>query len=90
MGLRYLFIRHNGISSCKRRLFFHAFLPGTPMDFLQASVRAPWSFIRNTDHRYALKVWGEEARFLDWRVTDEDYADPVNFTRLKALGFSDR
>ena len=71
-------------------LLFHCFLPGVPMDFLQGITRTPWSFIRNTDRRYALKVWGEEARFLDWRVTAEDYADPENFTRLKALGFSDR
>ena len=71
-------------------LLFHCFLPGVPMDFLQGITRTPWSFIRNTDRRYALKVWGEEARFLDWRVTSDDYADPDNFTRLKALGFSDR
>jgi hypothetical protein len=71
-------------------LLFHAFLPGTPMDFLQASARAPWSFIRNTDDQYAIKVWAEEKRFLDWRVTERDYDEPTNFLRLKALGFEDR
>jgi hypothetical protein len=71
-------------------LLFHCFLPGVPMDFLQGITRTPWSFIRDTDRRYALKVWGEEARFLDWRVTADDYAEPKNFPRLKALGFSDR
>jgi hypothetical protein len=71
-------------------LLFHAFLPGTPMDFLQASVRAPWSFIRNTDHRYAIKVWAEEKRFLDWHITAHDYDAANNFPRLKALGFMDR
>lgn len=71
-------------------LLFHAFLPGAPMDFLQGIARTPWSFIRNTDRRYALKVWGEEARFLDWRVTGSDYEDPHNFRRLKSMGFTDR
>lgn len=69
------------------QLLFHAFLPGVPMDFLQANARAPWSFIRNTDHRYAIKVWAEESRFLDWRVSPDDYADPSAFPRMKGLGF---
>lgn len=71
-------------------LLFHGFLPGVPMDFLQGIARVPWSFMRSTDRRYALKVWGEEARFLDWRVTDDDWDDPAHFTRLKALGFGRR
>lgn len=71
-------------------LLFGGFLPGVPMDFLQGIARVPWSFIRTTDRRYALKVWGEEARFLDWRVTDDDWNDPAHFTRLKALGFEHR
>lgn len=70
-------------------LLFHGFLPGVPMDFLQSITRAPWSFIRNTDHRYAIKVWAEEARFLDWRVTPEAYDNPTAFLRLKELGFVD-
>ncbi|MDX1746318.1 MAG: glucosylglycerol hydrolase, partial [Halobacteriales archaeon] len=71
-------------------LLFHGFLPGVPMDFLQGIARTPWSFVRTTDRRYALKVWGEEARFLDWRVTEEDWDDPEYFPRLKALGFRHR
>jgi hypothetical protein len=82
-------IRH-AYDHAAANLLFHAFLPGVPMDFLQASARAPWSFVRNTDHRYAIKVWAEEKRFLDWRVADADYDDPGNFPRLKALGFVDR
>jgi hypothetical protein len=70
-------------------MLFHGFLPGVPMDFLQGIARLPWSFIRNTDRRYALKVWGEEAKFLDWRVTVADYDDPDHFNRLKAFGFTD-
>jgi hypothetical protein len=71
-------------------LLFGAFLPGVPMDFLQAIARAPWSFIRDTDHRYAVKVWAEESRFLDWHVPADVYEDPEVFVRLKGLGFRDR
>ena len=56
------------------------------MDFLQGIWRAPWSFVRTTDHRFAIKVWGEESRFLDWRVTPELYRG--FFPRLRAMGFA--
>ncbi len=68
-------------------LLFHGFLPGIPMDFLQAITRAPWGFIRNTDRQFALKVWGEEARFVDWRITPERF--DRHFARLKGLGITD-
>jgi hypothetical protein len=68
-------------------LLFHGFLPGIPMDFVNASVRGAWSFIRNVDARYAVKVWAEEARFLDWHLTREWYRADDAFPRLKALGF---
>ena len=71
------------------QLLFHGFLPGVPMDFLQATARTPWSFVRNTDHAYAIKVWAEESRFLDWRVPANLYDDDRAFTRLKGLGFTD-
>ncbi len=69
-------------------LLFHGFLPGIPMDFVTASVRGAWSFIRNVDDRYAVKVWAEEARFLDWHVTRAWYQAPDAFTRLKEMGFA--
>ena len=62
-------------------------LPGIPMDFLNANMRAPWSFIRNTDSRWGIKVMSEEARFLDWGVTEERFAAGWAFPRLKAHGF---
>lgn len=68
-------------------LFTYAFLPGVPMEFLQALEEAPWSFIRNTDDRYGVKVVSEEALFLDWRVRNADYRKKENFPRLKAMGF---
>jgi hypothetical protein len=71
------------------KLFDYAFMPGIPMDFINASMRAPWGFIRNTDDRYAVKVVSEEARFLDWTMNEERFAEPYVFSRLKALGFSE-
>jgi hypothetical protein len=70
------------------RLFDYVMMPGIPMDFINATMRAPWSFIRNTDDRYGVKIVGEEARFLDWAVTDETYQDETHFRQLKALGFA--
>jgi hypothetical protein len=63
------------------------FLPGVPMDFINASLRAPWAFVRNTDHRYGLKVAAEEAGFLGWRVDEARFESPGVFSRIRALGF---
>jgi hypothetical protein len=57
------------------------------MDFINAAMRAPWAFIRNTDDRYAVKVVSEEAHFLDWVMNKALYAQDHVFLRLKALGF---
>lgn len=69
------------------KLWVYGFSPGLPMDFLQANLRAPWGFFRNTDDRYGVKVTAEEMGFLDWQVWPERYAQPDVFPRLKALGF---
>jgi hypothetical protein len=69
------------------RLFDYALMPGIPMDFINANMRAPWSFVRNTDVRFAVKVVSEEARFLAWAVTEGDFQQ--HFRRLRQLGFSD-
>lgn len=71
------------------KLFDYAFMPGIPMDFINAAMHAPWSFIRNTDDRYSVKVVSEEAYFLDWVVDEEHFGRAENFKRLKALGFRD-
>lgn len=71
------------------KLFDYAFMPGVPMDFIHANLRAPWSFIRNTDDRYGVKVVSEEANFLDWTVDETSFDKPNNFKRLKARGFDD-
>lgn len=70
------------------KLFHYAFMPGVPMDFINASVRAPWAFIRNTDDKYSVKVVSQESGFLDWVVDEELYARERTFARLTALGFA--
>ena len=67
-------------------LLTHGFLPGVPMEFVQALHRAPWTFVRNTDGRHAVKVMAEEARFLRWRLDQEGYAGGDHFAGLRALG----
>ena len=83
-------IIENAYDNPAANMLTYGVFPGVPMDFLHAFMRAPWSFIRNTDDRYGVKVASEEARFLDWRVTEEQYDDDRHFQRLKALGFEQR
>ncbi|WP_232822923.1 glucosylglycerol hydrolase [Oceanibium sediminis] len=68
----------------------YAAFPGVPMDFLNATARASWGFIRNQDDKYGVKVVAEEAISLKWQVDEYSYSVPVNFQRLKALGFENR
>jgi len=68
----------------------YAAFPGVPMDFLNASARAAWGFIRNQDDRYGVKVVAEEAISLKWQIDDKNYRRAANFRRLKALGFHER
>ncbi|MEF8886152.1 MAG: glucosylglycerol hydrolase, partial [Haloarculaceae archaeon] len=71
-------------------MLLHAFLPGVPMDFLNANARAPWSFVRDTDAEWHVKVVAEEDNFLDWHVPADLYDDERFFQRLKGLGIDDR
>ncbi|WP_316015713.1 glucosylglycerol hydrolase [Roseobacter sp. HKCCA0434] len=68
----------------------YAAFPGVPMDFLNASARASWGFIRNQDDKYGVKVVAEEAISLKWQVDEYSYSLPQSFPRLKALGFETR
>ena len=72
------------------QLLTYAAFPGVPMDFLNASARGSWGFIRNQDDRYGVKVVAEEAISLRWQVDAASYDNAQNFRRLKALGFEDR
>jgi len=72
------------------QMLTYAAFPGVPMDFLNATARASWGFIRNQDDRWGVKVVAEEAISLKWQVDDYSYSRMNAFTRLKALGFEDR
>ncbi|MCH8553408.1 MAG: hypothetical protein LAT62_15830 [Natronospirillum sp.] len=65
----------------------YAMLPGIPMEFINGSLEAPWSFMRNIDDRYGVKVMAEEAYFTYWAVTEEDFGRRQHFKRLKKRGF---
>lgn len=65
------------------------FLPGIPMDFLNASHHAPWAFVRDTEPVWAAKVMGEEENFLTWCVRDDEFLESGSFVRLKRLGFTE-
>ncbi|MEF8868370.1 MAG: glucosylglycerol hydrolase [Haloarculaceae archaeon] len=67
----------------------HCFLPGVPMDFLNANFRAPWGFVRDTDAPWNVKVVADEHNVAEWQVRDRDYREDRHFPRLKDLGFED-
>jgi hypothetical protein len=71
------------------QLVTYGAFPGVPMDFLNASARASWGFIRNQDDRFGVKVLAEEAISLKWQIDDKSYRRAANFRRLKALGFTE-
>lgn len=81
-------IMDNAYNNPATTLLMHGFLPGVPMDFLQGLGSTPWSFIRDSDTTYAIKVVAEEAHFLDWQVTENEYRQSRFFKRLKHAGFT--
>jgi hypothetical protein len=44
----------------------YACFPGVPMDFLNATARTSWGFIRNQDDKWGVKILAEEAISLQW------------------------
>lgn len=68
-------------------LWVYGFSPGIPMDFISATMRSPWTFFRNTDDRYGIKIIAKEAGFLDWQISPELYNREDAFSRVKARGF---
>ncbi|MDS0258605.1 hypothetical protein NDI56_04160 [Haloarcula sp. S1CR25-12] len=71
-------------------VLFHAFMPGCPMDFTHANMRAPWGFVRDTDAVWNLKVLAEEENFPQWQVRPEQFDDDAHFQRLGEWGFDSR
>ncbi len=61
------------------------FLPGIPMDFAQAVTYSPWLFMRNTDWQWGVKVMSEEAFFIDWYVSEQDFK--THFKHLQNADF---
>jgi hypothetical protein len=71
-------------------VLFHALLPGCPMDFTHANMRAPWGFVRDTDAVWNLKVLAEEENFPEWQIRPAEFHDDAHFRRLKGWGFESR
>jgi hypothetical protein len=76
----------NAYDNAGAQMLTYAAFPGVPMDFLNATARAPWGFIRNTDDRYGVKIVAEESLFLWWQVDEERWSQPGAFARLRELG----
>ena len=80
-------VLHNAYDSSAVTLWVKCFSPGLPMDFINATMHAPWLFFRNTDEQYGVKVVSEEVGFLNWQISSDLYRQPYCFYRLKARGF---
>jgi hypothetical protein len=70
-------------------MWVYGFSPGIPMDFINCIMRAPWTFFRNTDKRYGIKIIAKEKGFIDWQIDSEMYNRSDAFLRLKEKGFED-
>ncbi|GAB6088747.1 glucosylglycerol hydrolase [Spirochaeta dissipatitropha] len=88
LGEDYREIFRKGYDNPAAQLLAYTVMPGVPMDFIQSNLRTPWSFIRNTDKKWAVKVVSEESRFLTWAVDEALYNHDDFFVRLKGFGFS--
>ena len=80
-------IFHKGYNAPATKLL-ESFLPGTPMDFVQANVGAPWMFMRNTDDEWGLKIISEEANFFHWFISQEQFSNNNLFKTLKNNGLN--
>ena len=80
-------VLHNAYDNPAVTMWVNCFSPGLPMDFINATMHAPWLFFRNTDEQYGVKVVSEEVGFLDWQITPDLYRRSYSFPRLKSLGF---
>lgn len=80
-------VMNNAYNNPAATLIMNGFLPGVPMDFVHALGNTPWSFFRNTDSEYAVKVTAEEAYFTYWQITDVEFRNSRFFVKLKDMGF---
>ncbi len=79
----------NAYDNPAAQLLTYAAFPGVPMDFLNATTRTPWAFVRNTDDRYGVKIVAEESLFLWWQMDGERWERLAAFPRLASLGIGD-
>ncbi|MFW6357850.1 MAG: glucosylglycerol hydrolase, partial [Chroococcales cyanobacterium] len=68
-------------------MWVYGLSPGYPMDFIHATMRSPWTFFRNTESRYTIKIIAKEAGFVDWQIDPEMYQRENAFPQLKEMGF---
>ena len=88
LGESYPEVIHNALDNTALAGISLAFLPGSPMFFLNSFFNTPWLFFRDIDKQYGVKVVADEgSRFLTWYIDDELYNNPDNFKKLKKLGF---
>jgi Hypothetical glycoside hydrolase 5 len=80
-------VLYNAYDNPAVTMWVNCFSPGLPMDFINATMHAPWLFFRNTDEQYGVKVVSEEVGFLDWQISPDLYRKSYCFPRLKSLGF---
>jgi 1,4-alpha-glucan branching enzyme len=80
-------VMDNAYNNPSTTLLMNGFLPGVPMDFIQSLGNTPWSFMRNTDTTYAIKVAAEEAYFTEWQISEVEYRKSRFFKNLKNMGF---
>ena len=80
-------VLHNAYNNPAVTLWVNCFSPGLPMDFINATMHAPWLFFRNTDEQYGVKVLSEEVGFLDWQIDPSLYQQSHCFPNIKTLGF---
>lgn len=79
----------NAYDNPAAQLLTYAAFPGVPMDFLQATTRTPWAFVRNTDDRYGVSIVAEESLFLWWQMDEQRWERLGAFPRLAELGITD-
>jgi hypothetical protein len=83
-------IAHNALDNGALSALNLAFLPGSPMFFINTLFHTPWLFFRDIDYKYDIKVVADEgSRFLTWYIDETLYNTSEHFQRIKKLGFKE-
>ncbi len=82
-------VAHNALDHGALTALTLGFLPGHPMFMLNVLFHTPWTFMRDIDRTYDVKIAAEEgSRYFTWYVDETLYRKEGFYTRLKALGFT--